>query len=122
MHALYLRPDNIATRLAWLSAGVGAAAVSIALLGPWALALWLLPDLALLLGYSPEHSKDGRLAPRAVPIYNAVHALPGPLALVIAGLVVSPAVLGLGLIWLSHVAVDRACGYGLRDRDGNQRG
>ena len=122
MQALYLRPDNMATRLAWLSAGVGAAAVSVALLGPWALALWLLPDVALLLGVSRELPEDGRLAPRAVPLYNTVHALPGPLIVVTAGIVVSPALLGLGLIWLSHVAVDRACGYGPRDRDGQQRG
>jgi hypothetical protein len=121
MHALPLRPDNIATRLAWLSGGMGAAAVSVALLGPWALALWLLPDLALLLGFSRELSKNGRLARRAVPLYNAAHALPGPLIVAIAGLVASPSLLGLGLIWLSHVAVDRACGYGLRDRHGFQR-
>jgi len=62
------------------------------------------------------------MAPRAVPFYNAAHALFGPLALSAAGLVAGPLVLGLGLVWLSHVLVDRAVGYGLRTPEGFQRG
>ena len=40
----------------------------------WAVPLiWLAPDVALLGGLT-----DGRLDPRAVPVYNAVHSLAGP--------------------------------------------
>ena len=103
-------------------AGLAALGGSIVLLGPWALALWLAPDVALLAGWSREFAADGRLAPRAVPLYNALHALPGPLALTALGLLAGPAVLGLGVLWLSHVLIDRSLGYGLRTPDGRQRG
>jgi hypothetical protein len=109
-------------RAALLVAGVAAQAGAIAVLGPWTLALWLLPDVALLAGISREAGGAGRLAPRAVPLYNGLHALPGPVALVGLGALVGPLCLGLGLVWLSHVLVDRAAGYGLRAADGTQRG
>lgn len=51
-----------------------------------------------------------------------MHALPGPLGLIAVGALASPTVLALGLVWLSHVAVDRAAGYGLRAADGGIRG
>lgn len=115
-------PRNLPARISVLAAGLAAQAGAIALIGPWALPLWLLPDIALLAGISREANAAGRLAPRAVPLYNAVHALPGPLAVVAAGALASPEVLGLGLVWLSHVVVDRAAGYGLRAPDGSVRG
>ncbi|HYN49653.1 MAG TPA: DUF4260 family protein [Thermoleophilaceae bacterium] len=105
-----------------LLAGLAAGAGAVVLLGPWALALWLLPDLAMLPGITSGAARDGRLAPRAVPIYNAVHTYVGPLVLVAAGVLTGPVVLGLGLIWLSHVSVDRGAGYGLRNADGSRRG
>jgi hypothetical protein len=117
-HIVLRRP---AARAALLVAGVAAQAGAIAVLGPWTLALWLLPDLALLAGMSSEVGA-GRLAPRAVPLYNALHALPGPLALVGLGTLAGPPLLGLALVWLSHVLIDRAAGYGLRAPDGTQRG
>ncbi len=105
-----------------LLAGLAAGAGAVVLLGPWALALWLLPDLAMLLGITSGAARDGRLAPRALPIYNAVHTYVGPLVLVAAGVLTGPVVLGLGLIWLSHVSIDRAAGYGLRNADGSRGG
>lgn len=80
------------------------------------------PDVALFAGIGGGLAR-GQLHPRAVPFYNALHrwwppllltavALPDPLPLWLF-------VLGVG--WLAHVAVDRACGYGLRDREGFQR-
>jgi hypothetical protein len=51
-----------------------------------------------------------------------VHIYVGPLALIAAGALTGPLMLGLGLIWLSHVSVDRAAGYGLRNADGSRRG
>lgn len=97
-------------RLVHAVAGTAALAGSIALIGPWALALWITPDVAMLAGM-----------PRAVPLYNALHALPGPVALIALGAVTGPIVLGLGVLWLSHVLLDRAMGYGLRTREGLQR-
>jgi Domain of unknown function (DUF4260) len=111
-----------AGRALLLLSGLAALAGAIVLLGPWALALWLIPDLALLPGLRGAAARDGRLAPGAVPVYNAVHMFAGPLALTLIGALAGPVVLGLGLVWLSHVTIDRAAGYGLRDRDGSVRG
>ncbi len=102
--------------------GLAALAGALWLLGPWALPLWLAPDLTFLAALGAPFDREGRLAPRAVPAYNAAHALPGPVALAAVGLLLGPAVLGLGLLWLSHVLLDRAMGYGLRTADGSQRG
>lgn len=122
MTAIYLHPTNAVTRFTSLVAGLAAGAGAFVLLGPWALALWLLPDLALIAGMSRDFAGRGRLAPRAVGAYNAVHAYPGPILLAAAGLLLSPVLLGLGLLWISHVAIDRASGYGLRTADGFVRG
>jgi hypothetical protein len=87
-----------------------------------ALAGGLGPDLALLLGAGTGLAQ-GQLHPRAVPVYNAVHRFWAPVALVAvasAGLL-GPGWLVAGLGWWAHVAMDRAVGYGLRDREGFQR-
>ena len=81
-----------------------------------------MPDIALFLGFAPGLEK-GRLHPRAVPLYNALHRFAGPAALgalaIAAGL---PAGYLVGaLAWALHIAVDRVCGYGLRTSDGYQR-
>lgn len=110
-----------APRLIWAAAGVPSLALAIALIGPWALPLWLLPDVGLLLGGRSAFTGDGRLSPRAVRGYNALHSLPGPIVLIAAGAVLSPAGLAAGVLWLSHVTLDRAMGYGLRAPDGSQR-
>jgi hypothetical protein len=80
------------------------------------------PDLALVLGAGAGLAR-GQIHPRAVPAYNAVHRVWGPLALAAAVAVGAiPAVwLAGALAWGLHVAVDRTCGYGLRTRDGFQR-
>jgi Domain of unknown function (DUF4260) len=115
-------PHRPLTRSVVLLAGLAAQAGAIALIGPWSLALWLVPDIALLAGASREFAQTGRLHPRAVRLYNVLHAVPGPVALIAVGALVSPTALGIGLVWLSHVAVDRAAGYGLRAPDGSIRG
>jgi len=56
-----------------------------------------------------------------VPLYNALHALYLPVALTAIGLLAGPAVLGFGVLWLSHVLLDRAMGFGLRTAEGAQR-
>lgn len=98
---------------AWLSAGTGG----------WQLAAFALgPDLALLAGAGRGLTK-GQLHPRAVPLYNALHRLHGPVALTalaVAGLVPAGYLVG-ALAWAAHIAMDRAVGYGLRTPDGHQR-
>ena len=48
------------------------------------------PDLAVLLGISPGLEK-GRLHPRAIPLYNALHSLIGPALLALAAIALGPA-------------------------------
>lgn len=85
------------------------------------LAFGLGPDLALLLGAGAGLEK-GQLHPRAVRLYNALHSYwcPGLLALACialpAGAIVAP------LAWAFHISLDRSVGYGMRTRDGFQRG
>ena len=47
--------------------------------------------------------------------YNPLHSSVGPAALVVAGIALDgDAALAVGLIWASHVGIDRAVGYGLK--------
>jgi hypothetical protein len=119
--------SKTARRLGW---GVAAAALFAGAIlqvqdhgGGWlALGFALMPDLGLVAGIDRNLQK-GQLAPRAVPIYNALHRFVGPVLLallVIAG--VLPAIwLSAALGWALHITVDRAVGYGLRGSDGFQR-
>ena len=71
------------------------------------IALFLVPDLCML----------GYLAgPRVgAAAYNIVHSYLLPLALAaLASLDQQPAVLPYALIWIAHIGVDRALGYGLK--------
>jgi hypothetical protein len=71
--------------------------------------LLLLPDLSML-GYLVN--------PRVgAACYNAAHSTVGPIALFLAGQLV-PALAPLALIWLAHVGMDRALGYGLKYASG----
>ncbi len=75
--------------------------------------LWLLPDLAML----------GSVAgPRiGAACYNTTHTMFLPFVLTAWGLfTVTPLPTQLGLIWVSHVGIDRALGYGLKYADGFQ--
>ncbi len=118
--AAFPLPRTTATRVLYAAIAIAAAAAAVAVSSPWVLALWLLPDLALIGAFNAE--VQGALHPRAVARYNAVHALPAPVLLAAAGLVAGvPALAAIGLIWLSHVTMDRAAGYGLRSADGAQR-
>ncbi len=72
--------------------------------------LFLAPDLAfvgLLAG-----SRMGAIT------YDSVHTYVGPILLASASLIVEwTAGVQLGLIWLAHIGIDRALGYGLRYPD-----
>ncbi|THD43822.1 MAG: DUF4260 family protein [Bradyrhizobium sp.] len=104
-------PDGIALLLRAESLAVFAAAVAAYayLGGSWALfaALLLAPDLAML--FYLAGPRVGAVA------YNLVHAYVAPLALAIAGVAfAAPMALSVALIWLAHIGLDRALGYGLK--------
>jgi len=70
-------------------------------------ALFLAPDLAMLayLG-GPRAGAAG---------YNAVHSYAPALVLLLAGLIAGlPAATAGALIWIAHIGIDRALGYGLK--------
>ncbi len=70
-------------------------------------ALILAPDLSML-GYIGG-PRLGSL------IYNAVHTCIGPVGLGVAGVVGGyEAAVQIALIWLAHIGLDRALGYGLK--------
>jgi Domain of unknown function (DUF4260) len=89
----------------------------------FALALFLYPKvddswiMFLALVLAPDLSMAAYLAgPRVgALVYDAAHVTLGPVALAIAGFLY-PAVLliALALIWLAHIGIDRALGYGLK--------
>ncbi len=94
----------------------GAVGLALALLlyqrhaGSWLLfvLLILVPDLSIL----------GYLAgPRiGAAVYNAVHATLGPVVLMVAAFLFLDDKLSLSVatIWLAHIGIDRAVGYGLK--------
>lgn len=80
------------------------------------------PDVALAFGAGANLAR-GQLHPRAVPLYNALHAFWAPVALLALA---SADIIGLGwfvagVAWSAHIALDRAVGYGLRTPEGFQR-
>ena len=52
-------------------------------------------------------------------VYNAAHSYMAPMSLMIAGFALaSPLTLSIAMIWLAHIGIDRALGYGLKDATG----
>jgi hypothetical protein len=52
-------------------------------------------------------------------IYNAAHSYMAPMALMTTGFGTnSPLTLSIAMIWLAHIGIDRALGYGLKDSAG----
>jgi hypothetical protein len=75
--------------------------------GWWTLALFALaPDLAMI-GYAFEPKVGGRL-------YNLAHTYLAPAILAALGLWTLPALLPIACVWLAHIGIDRALGYGLK--------
>ena len=77
-------------------------------------ASWIL-FVALLL--APDLSMAGYLADAKIgaTLYNAVHTLLGPVLLVACALLAEhPALLPYGLIWSTHLGMDRMLGFGLK--------
>ena len=83
------------------------------LYGVWDGSWWVYAILFL----APDLSFAAYLAgPRAGAIvYNAAHSYMAPMTLMITGFALSsPLVLSIAMIWLAHIGIDRALGYGLK--------
>jgi uncharacterized protein DUF4260 len=81
--------------------------------GPWWLyaVLFLAPDLSFVAYLAG--SKIGAL------VYNAAHSYIVPMVMLTAGFgFAPPLLLSVALIWLAHIGIDRALGYGLKYRAG----
>ena len=61
---------------------------------------------------------DGKL-PKSAIVYNAAHSYLAPVTLMITGFAItSPLILSIAMIWLAHIGIDRALGYGLKYSSG----
>jgi hypothetical protein len=83
------------------------------LYGVWDGSWWVYAILFL----APDLSFAAYLAgPRAGAIvYNAAHSYMAPMTLMTTGFALSsPLVLSIAMIWLAHIGIDRALGYGLK--------
>lgn len=106
---------DLAVRLEW-------AAIAVAALASYAMAgvsWWLFAVLIL----APDLSMLGYLAgPRIGAIaYNTLHILIVPMLLALAGSLSGNAMAtAIALIWIIHIAIDRALGYGLKLPSGFQ--
>jgi hypothetical protein len=69
--------------------------------------LFFVPDLSFL-----AYLADARFG---ALVYNAAHSYMAPVALLTLGFgLASPLTLSIALIWLAHIGIDRALGYGLK--------
>ena len=78
----------------------------------WVFALlFLAPDLSFI-AYLLD-PKSGAI------VYNAAHSYMAPVALMTSGFALGgPLVLSIAMIWLAHIGIDRALGYGLKYQAG----
>jgi hypothetical protein len=103
------RTVDLLQRLEWAAVLAAAIAGYLFLGGSWKLFILLIlaPDLAML----------GYLAGPVVGafVYNAFHILVWPVILLLAGLYAGEAILmQVAAVWIAHIAMDRALGYGLK--------
>ena len=85
----------------------------VALYGVWGGSWWLFAVLFLV----PDLSFIAYLAgPRAgAAVYNAMHTYMLPLILSFIGFSMSlPLTLSISMIWMAHIGIDRALGFGLK--------
>jgi hypothetical protein len=78
----------------------------------WVFALlFLVPDLSFI-AYLAD-AKSGAV------VYNAAHSYMLPVALMTLGFALpEPLTLSIAMIWLAHIGIDRALGYGLKYKAG----
>jgi hypothetical protein len=73
--------------------------------------LFLAPDLSFI-----AYLADPKIG---AVVYNAAHSYMAPVALLTAGFAAGePLVLSIAMIWLAHIGIDRALGYGLKYQTG----
>lgn len=113
-----MRSRAIRTDAALLLRAEGFAAFAAALVGYFSLtdswlllcATVLLPDLAMI-GYA--------FGPRiGAHAYNAAHTYTAPALLVVFALATGLPLLPLACVWIAHIGIDRALGYGLKRPSG----
>lgn len=100
---------NILLRLEGLTLFAGMVMLYAAWGGSWLVfaLLFLVPDLSFLAYLSD--TKFGAM------VYNAAHSYLAPVTLMTLGFgFASPITLSIALIWLAHIGIDRALGYGLK--------
>jgi hypothetical protein len=69
--------------------------------------LFLVPDISIAAYLSGP--KFGAM------IYNAMHSYMAPMILMVTGFgMAAPLVLSIAIIWLAHIGIDRAFGFGLK--------
>ena len=69
--------------------------------------LFLAPDLSFIAYLADE--RVGAI------VYNAAHSYMAPVTLLTLGFgFASPLTLSIAMIWLAHIGIDRALGYGLK--------
>ena len=100
-------------RLEALAVGLTAIVAYAASGGSWTLfaVLFLAPDVAMV-GYAFGH-RAGAI------VYNTAHSYLGPAALGVAGWLAGWELsVPLAMIWIAHIGLDRAIGYGLKHKSG----
>jgi hypothetical protein len=122
-------------RLGYAAVGIAATALAIAAVVTqhaswWPLVVFAIaPDISFLAGMSSRLER-GRLHPRAVPLYNALHRYWAPAVLfAISGAITggsggnqwAASWLAGSLAWIAHISFDRSLGFGLRTPEGFQR-
>jgi hypothetical protein len=128
MPTVVAQPRRLALRHGWIVAGLGLAVFANMLAADHGLGIipvllfGIVPHLTVLLGIGQPHGR-GQLAPRAVPLFNAMHQPALPLVLLGLGLagILSTFWLVGALAWLGHIVVDLGLGDGLRTADGWRR-
>jgi hypothetical protein len=103
------RAPRVLLRAEGLAVAVAAIALYFHADYPW----WLLVALAL----APDLSMVGYLAGPTIgaAAYDAAHTYALPIVLAAIGVVADAEIaIQLGLIWFTHIGVDRAIGYGLK--------
>jgi hypothetical protein len=93
--------------------GVAMAVVAVGLYGRTGAGWWLFAALLLV----PDLGMLGYLVgPRVgAATYNLTHALPVPLVVAAVGLWAGSAMaVAVALVWVAHIGIDRALGYGLK--------
>ena len=110
-----MKPLDLMIRLEWAAVAVA----SLVFYSSAGVSWWLFAVLIL----APDLSMFGYLGgPRIGAIaYNALHILIVPVLLLLAGhLSGNAAAIAVALIWIAHIAIDRALGYGLKLSTGFQ--